>query len=187
MKISVCAPLNIENISSERKSFSLALHFLSTKEHILIQLKSWSQHRPPAKAINCSSSYGDHAQKVRRLQKGLKFYLPVRVIAHLITCKWNLHTTNIKLLLSMLLLLLLLLIILFVIAISSRTSSSDDNDGKMCHFLPCLSRLYIMFIISISIKLHRMVELIQLCLFLHCTTMKCSPCRQEKICGSRLI
>ena len=104
----------------------------------------------------------------------------------LIICKWNLHTTNIKLLLSMLLL-LLLLIILFVIAISSRTSSSDDNDGKMCHFLPCLSRLYIMFIISISIKLHRMVELIQLCLFLHCTTMKCSPCRQEKICGSRLI
>ena len=47
MKIGVCKPLNVENISSRRNSFGLGLHFCQQNKHISVK-KICETYRPRA-------------------------------------------------------------------------------------------------------------------------------------------
>ena len=53
MKISVCTPLNVENISSRRNSFGLGPHFCQQNKHIPLKKMII---RTTCKAVNCFSN-----------------------------------------------------------------------------------------------------------------------------------
>ena len=50
MKISVCTPLNVENISSRRNSFGIGPHFCQQNEHISVKKM---KRTDTCKAVDC--------------------------------------------------------------------------------------------------------------------------------------
>ena len=75
MKISVCTPLNVENISSRRNSFGLGPHFCQQNKHIPLKKMII---RTTCKAVNCFSN-------VARVKYSI---VTSRLNLHLLLLRW---------------------------------------------------------------------------------------------------